>query len=137
MNPPTPDPNIPSLSQKGNFTMNTNNIFIVFQTNPTFTFPNTVEMQNFIKANFTNSIRPTYYCNQQLPPNLDLFSCILIYPSGIPNNRFTALFSYNYGGKMANTSLLIDPIAYAASRKRINTWVMIIYHLFLILWSQN
>lgn len=42
------------------------------------------------------------------------------------------MFSYNYGGKMANTSLLIDPIAYATSRRRTNTWVMIIYHLFLI-----
>lgn len=85
-----------SLTLQGNVSINTNNIYATLRTTPTFTFPNQNEMSQFMQISFPNSVKPTYYCQQRLPPNLDIFDCLLIYPSGVPNARFTINFSYNY-----------------------------------------
>jgi len=45
-------------------------------------------MQSFLKGKFKTLPRPTVYCAQRNAPNLDLFDCLLIYPSGVPNRRF-------------------------------------------------
>jgi len=52
---------------------------------------------------------PTFYCLQRATI-LDLFDCLLIYPSGIPNTMFTITFSYNYQGHFASTNVTIDPL---------------------------
>lgn len=90
--------------------MNTNNIFITLRTTPTFTFPNPTVMQNFLSSSFVSTFKPTTYCAQRKSPNLNLFDCLLIYPSGIPNNRFNVIFSFNYTGLSANTTVVIDPV---------------------------
>lgn len=54
----------PSLSLKGNVSLNSNNIFLSLLTNPTFTFPNPTIMQNFIQATYVNTLRPVTYCVQ-------------------------------------------------------------------------
>ena len=104
---PTP-PNEPptrtaSLTQVGKVNINSNNVFITLRTNPTFTFANPTEMQSFIKADFEHGIKPTVYCSQRDSPELDVFDCLLIYPSGVPNSDFEIDFSYDKGpGKRAS-----------------------------------
>lgn len=123
--PVTPPPNntTPSgatLELVGSPSLNSNNIFIILRTSPTFTFPNPTAMQSFIQGNFSNTIKPSIYCAQENAPKLDRFDCLLIYPSGVPNSRFRIFFSYNYSGFSANTTVTVDPLAAAARSRRPN-----------------
>jgi hypothetical protein len=76
---------------------------------PTFTFSNPTEMQSFLKSTVTTAKKPTVYCAQR---NIDfsLFDCLLIYPSGVPNNKFSVTFSYDYQGRKGNTVINVDPL---------------------------
>lgn len=76
------------LYQSGNATINSNNVFVTLKTNPTFTFNNPTDMQNFISTR-TSGAKPTVYCSQRPSPNLDTFDCLMIYPSGVPNSQFS------------------------------------------------
>lgn len=96
--------------------MNTNNVFVTLMTNPTFTFKNENERQNFIKASFPSGPKPTVYCSQKESPNLDTFQCLLIYPSGVPNNIFDINFSYSKNGVNGAATVKVDPFAVTNSR---------------------
>jgi hypothetical protein len=127
---PTPTPTTPTtpptpvvvpaaaaaLVQVGTTSINSNNVFISLQTNPTFTFNNPTDMQNFMQSSFPSGPKPTVYCAQRTSPNLNIFDCLLIYPSGVPNGIFTVNFSYNYQGKSGSTSIKVNPLVASASR---------------------
>jgi hypothetical protein len=100
----------------GKVNINSNNVFITLQSNPTFTFANPTEMQNFIQAAFPPGPKPTVYCTQRNSPNLDMFDCLLIYPSGVPNKQFSVDFSYNFQLKSASTSVKVNPLLSGSAR---------------------
>lgn len=100
-----------SISLQGNVSLNTNNIYVTLKTTPTFTFSNQNDMMQFIQTGFPNSFKPSVYCMQRLAPSLDLFDCLLVYPSGVPNGKFTINFSYNYQGRAASTIVTVDPLS--------------------------
>lgn len=66
-------------------------------------------MKNFIRAKFIGCPPPTVFCSQQAASK-NLFDCLLLFPSGIPNKSFTANFSYNYQSKSGGCSVPIDPL---------------------------
>lgn len=46
-------------------------------------------MTNFIKTRFPDSsLVPSVYCSQREAPELDIFECLILYSSGIPNQKF-------------------------------------------------
>jgi hypothetical protein len=100
-----------NLIQVEKVNINSNKVFIALQTNPTFTFANPTEMQNFIQSNFATGAKPTVYCSQRTSPNLNLFDCLLIYPSGVLNKSFTVGFSFNYQGKSRKVDVNVNPLA--------------------------
>jgi cysteine-rich repeat protein len=118
---PTPEDKIPpiippvggvvALAQSGKTSINSNNVFITLKTGTTFTFNNPTEMQSFLQATFPSGPKPTVYCSQRNSPNLNLFDCLLIYPSGVPNKKFVVNFAYNYQGKSGSASINVDPLA--------------------------
>ena len=110
--------NLRPLYQSGTANINSNNVFITLKTNPTFTFPNPTEMQNFIKSSFPSGPKPTVYCSQRASPNLDTFDCLLIYPSGVPNNPFNVNFSFSYQGQSGSATVNVNPLAASNSRLR-------------------
>jgi len=109
-----------SLYQFGNTNINSNNVFITLKTNPTFTFSNPTEMQNFIQSTFTVTPKPTVYCAQRASPSLDSFDCLMIFPSGVPNKKFTVNFSYNYQGRSGATTVNVDPLTASNSKTSTN-----------------
>ena len=68
-------------------------------------------MQSFIQTTFPSGPKPTVYCAQRNSPALDTFDCLLIYPSGVPNSKFSVNFSFNYQGKSGATTVSINPLA--------------------------
>lgn len=56
-------------------------------------------MEKFLNAKFIGCSAPTLFCSQRDSPEKNLFDCLGIYPSGIPNNKFAIDFSYSYKGK--------------------------------------
>ena len=68
-------------------------------------------MQSFMQSSFPSGPKPTVYCAQRNSPNLNIFDCLLIYPSGVPNSQFTANFSFNYQGKSGSTAVRVNPLA--------------------------
>lgn len=108
---PTAPAGAAPLVQVGNANINSNNVFITLQTNPTFTFSNPTQMQSFIQASFPSGPKPTVYCAQRNSPNLNIFDCLLIYPSGVPNSQFQVNFSYNYQGSSGNVNVNVNPLA--------------------------
>ena len=109
--------NLAPLYQSGNATINSNNVFVTLKTNPTFSFANPTEMQSFIKADFPRGAKPTVYCSQRQSPNLDTFDCLLIYPSGVPNQAFNINFSYNFQSKSGSATVRVDPFAATNNRR--------------------
>lgn len=107
--------NTAALYQSGKTTINSNNVFITLKTNPTFTFANPTDMQNFIQTVVNSAQKPTVYCSQRPSPNLDTFDCLMIYPSGVPNQNFSINFSYNYQSKTGSTTVQVDPFAVSNS----------------------
>jgi hypothetical protein len=75
-------------------------------------------MQSFMQTSFPSGPKPTVYCAQRNSPNLNVFDCLLIYPSGVPNSQFTVNFSYNYQGKTGSAAIKVNPLA-AASNSRV------------------
>jgi len=63
-----------------------------------------------MKSSFTSPAQPTTYCIQRASPNLDIFDCLLIYPSGVPISTFNATFWYNYQTKIGNATVSINPL---------------------------
>ena len=112
-----PQPNGTSLSLVS-YSVNSNNVFVGLKTNPVFTFPNNDTMKNFIKYSFGSGVRPSVYCLQRTSPELNMFDCLLIYPSGIPNRLFDVNFSYNYQGQSAQTVVQINPFLGTQARRR-------------------
>jgi hypothetical protein len=108
--------NLQPLYQSGNSTINSNNVFVTLKTNPTFTFTNPTEMQSFLKSDFPGGQKPTVYCSQRASPNLDTFDCLMIFPSGVPNQLFKVNFSYNYNGKRGSATVNVDPFIQAGGR---------------------
>jgi hypothetical protein len=100
----------PPLAQFGTTSINSNNVFISLKTNPTFTFNNPTEMQSFIQSTFPSGPKPTVYCAQRNSPNLNIFDCLLIYPSGVPNSAFQVNFAFNYQGKSGSTTVKVNPL---------------------------
>jgi cysteine-rich repeat protein len=109
-NAPVAPGGAPALSQVGNANINSNNVFITLQTGQTFTFANPTEMQGFIQTSFPSGPKPTVYCAQRNSPNLNLFDCLLIYPSGVPNARFDVNFSFSYQGRTGSTRVSVNPL---------------------------
>jgi hypothetical protein len=101
----------PALSQVGSASINSNNVYITLKTSQTFTFANPTEMQAFIKTSFQAGAKPTVYCAQRNAPNLDVFDCLLIYPSGVPNAQFQVNFSFDYQGKNGQAIVKVNPLA--------------------------
>jgi hypothetical protein len=77
-------------------------------------------MQNFIQASFPTGPKPTVYCSQRNSPNLDMFDCLLIYPSGVPNRQFSVDFSYNFQSKSASTTVQVNPLVSGSRSARAN-----------------
>jgi hypothetical protein len=78
-------------------------------------------MQNFIKVNyFSLTMRPSTYCQQREDPDLDVFDCLLLFSSGIPNRAFQAEFSYltPITGNLVRLVLDIDPLAGQIDKSR-------------------
>jgi hypothetical protein len=73
-------------------------------------------MQSFIQATFPSGPKPTTYCAQRNSPNLNIFDCLLIYPSGVPNSQFQVNFSYNYQGKSGSTVVKVNPLTASNNR---------------------
>lgn len=107
-----------ALVQVGSASINSNNVFISLQTSPTFTFSNPTEMQSFMQSSFASGPKPTVYCAQRNSPNLNIFDCLLIYPSGVPNSPFSVNFSYNYQGQSGATTVKVNPIVASNSRRQ-------------------
>ena len=79
-------------------------------------------MQSFIKASFHHGITPTLYCSQRAAPELDLFDCLLIYPSGVPNSDFKVDFSFDDGPlKRASLQVEVDPLTATFASARQNS----------------
>ena len=126
-NPTTPSNNgntnstgantLAGLTQSGNATVNSNNVFVTLLTNPTFTFANPTDMQTFMKSSFPSGPKPTVYCSQRNSPNLNTFDCLMIYPSGVPNQIFSINFSYNYQGRTGACTVTVNPFAASNARK--------------------
>lgn len=124
---PTPTPSNPStpskptvgssLVQSGTATINSNNVFVTLLTNPTFTFASPTDMQNFIKTEFASGPKPTVYCSQRNSPNLNTFDCLMIYPSGVPNQIFDVNFSFNYQGQSGAATVSVNPFAVSNNRR--------------------
>lgn len=107
--------NAASISQFGKTNINSNNVYITLKVTPVFTFLNPTEMQGFIQATFPSGTKPTVYCAQRNSPNLDIFDCLLIYPSGVPNRQFGVNFGFNYQGRSASTSVIVNPLTARAN----------------------
>ncbi len=67
---------------------NNNQIFMTLDSITSFNFPDQQTMSNFLKAKFTGCNPPTLFCNQQVKSK-NLFDCLLLFPSGVPNQSFT------------------------------------------------
>jgi cysteine-rich repeat protein len=99
------------LSVVGNISTNTNNVFLSLKTDKTYSFVNEDEKKNFIKARFPDSkLVPTVYCTLN-ETAANVFDCLIIYSSGVPNQQYKIEFSYNYGGDSGFLSVDIKPIA--------------------------
>jgi cysteine-rich repeat protein len=111
------------LSVQGDIVGNSNQIFVTLNTVKAFDFPNDDAMRNFMGVKFEGCPPPSVYCSQKVTPEKQLFDCLLIFPSGIPNAPFTALFSYNYQGSSGWAKVSIDPlqISSAAARNQRNS----------------
>ena len=106
-----------NLAQEGLVNVNTNNVFVTLKTNPTFTFADESERQNFIKTDFGSGRKPTVYCSQRRSPHLNLFDCLLIYPSGVPNEIFNVNFSFRKDGVSGKTTVEVNPFAVNRSNR--------------------
>lgn len=87
-----------------------------------FDFPDQQTMSNFMKGKFTGCKSPALFCNQQSKTK-NLFDCLLLFPSGVPNQSFTVEYSYNYEGKEGYTKIPIDPLKIQLSNARTNSRV--------------
>jgi hypothetical protein len=67
-------------------------------------------MQSFIQATFPSGPKPTVYCAQRNSPNLNIFDCLLIYPSGVPNSQFQVNFAFNFQGKSGSAIVKVNPL---------------------------
>lgn len=68
-------------------------------------------MQSFMKTSFPDSTSiPTVYCSQRDQPDEDLWDCLAIYSSGIPNKKFNVVFSFDYQGDKGKINILVDPL---------------------------
>jgi hypothetical protein len=122
---PGPTPNVSAILDKGNLWLegdiygNSNQIFIVLNTKTAFDFTDQSTMQNFLKAQFSGIRPPTVFFNQRPAPSKQLFDCLCIFPSGVPNSQFSIDFSYDKDGKQGAAKVNVDPLAISApSRSR-------------------
>lgn len=77
------------LTLVGNVNTNINNVFVVLKTDKKYSFTNQNEMESFMKTKFPDSSAvPSVYCSQREAPDLDLFDCLAIYSSGVPNQKY-------------------------------------------------
>jgi hypothetical protein len=74
-------------------------------------------MQSFMQSSFPSGPKPTVYCAQRNSPSLNMFDCLLIYPSGVPNSIFTINFSYNYQGSSGATTVRVNPLTASNSMR--------------------
>lgn len=83
-----------------NVSTNILNVFIIIEVDYLFHFKSENEMKSFMKYDFPNpSTLPTIaYCLQNIT-NKKLFQCLLMYPSGLPLDKYYVNFSYNHEGK--------------------------------------
>lgn len=104
-----------TLVQQGTTSGNSNQIFLTLNTGIAFDFPDQATMLSFLKSQIKDCRPPTIYFSQRSAPNKNLFDVLIIFPSGIPNNKFTGIFSYSYKGYSASVTVGIDPLAIANS----------------------
>jgi cysteine-rich repeat protein len=108
----TPNTTNPGLSLVGEVNTNIKDVFVVLKTSTTFTFANENEMESFMKTNFPGSTSvPQVYCSQRQAPELDIFDCLAIYSSGIPNQKYNIEFSYERNGIKGFLSVPVDPLS--------------------------
>ena len=100
------------MQVSGKVLTNYNNVFLLIKTDTVFNFANESEMKSFMKYDFPDdrTIPGSAYCVQQ-PGNPQLFQCLMIYGSGVPNFDFYINFSYNKDGKSGYLGLHVDPLA--------------------------
>ncbi len=100
-----------NITVEGNVNTNINNVFVVLRTSKKYSFTNENEMENFMKASFPDSTSiPSVYCSQRDQPDLDLYDCLAIYSSGIPNRKFKMVFSFDYNGEKGKLEVEVDPL---------------------------
>jgi hypothetical protein len=99
--------------------INSNNAFILVETDNAYHFNSAAEMKSFLQYKFIlPGTEPTSaYCLQQVG-NLRLFQCLLIYASGVPNFPYEVELSYRKNGSdIGFLPLIIDSHAGAFSSR--------------------
>ena len=75
-------------------------------------------MQSFMQTSYSTVQKPMAYCNQENSPNQDIWDCLLVYSSGVPNQIYNVTFSYNYNGLIGNLTVSINSLAANSSPAR-------------------
>jgi len=109
------------LQQSGSIKSNSNQMFLTLDTIKPYDFPDQTTMQNFMKAKFIGCNPPTLFCSQKTVPAKNLFDCLLIFPSGVPNKQFSIDFSYSYNGNSGLTTVAVDPIQAQLSQSNLRS----------------
>lgn len=94
---------------------NSNQIYITLNTGKPFDFPDRSAMQTFLKTSFTGIPPPSVFFSRKASDK-QLFDCLLIFPSGVPNSLFQADFSYNYQGSTGKTQVAVDLLLVSSPR---------------------
>lgn len=103
----------------GKINYNLNNIYISLQTDQKYQLNSVADMENFIKVSYLNTTyKPSTYCTQRDYPDLDIFDCLLLYSSGVPNKAFTAEFSYisPVNDTVIKLQINVDPLSLQAQK---------------------
>lgn len=99
-----------SLKVYGDIKFNVNNIYLTLQTSQKYNFTSSSVMENFIRASYSTVVQPSTFCLQRDFPDLDLFDCLLIYSTGIPNKAFKAEFTYSTENSTVKLAVDINPL---------------------------
>lgn len=92
----------------GNVETNNKNVHMKIRTDRQFSFSSETEMRDFMKFQFEQNSTPTWAsCSQELT-NKQLFNCLFIYPSGVPNYAFIINLFYSRNGYSGNLDVSVD-----------------------------
>lgn len=108
--PPSDDGD--NMNMDGIPNYNYNNVNIRVRTIKEYPNLNDYEKKNFIKYEFPDpSTRPaSIYCLQNATQK-NLFECLLVYASGVPNKKYDIVLKYDYNEDHGRITIKLDPLA--------------------------